>query len=329
MTDYHREGEGISSAGVQELQLKSIKGKNFVWINIDNPTPSILNSLLEMYHFHHLDVEDCISKTQLPKIDEYKDYLFIILHFPRYLKEKKFSIPSQVGIFLGRDFLVTVHSGELKPINRIFQNCKKDEEAHDEYMGGSPTFLLYEIVHALIENIMLMLRRVISEIEEIEDKVFDEKTDAVREVTELRHNIANIRRVVSSLRVVVHDLEKMIHKFSNGDIGVYFSDLSDYIDKAWAILEECKETIEIYKDTDFIISSDRTNKILALLTIVFTLSIPATILGTFFGMNVNVPGGTGNPWTFMGPYTTFWVIVIVSILPVFLMYIVFKRLRWL
>ncbi|MDI6729094.1 MAG: magnesium transporter CorA family protein [Thermodesulfovibrionales bacterium] len=329
MTDYHREGEGISSAGVQELQLKSIKGKNFVWINIDNPTPSILNSLLEMYHFHHLDVEDCISKTQLPKIDEYKDYLFIILHFPRYLKEKKFSIPSQVGIFLGRDFLVTVHSGELKPINRIFQNCKKDEEAHDEYMGCSPTFLLYEIVHALIENIMLMLRRVISEIEEIEDKVFDEKTDAVREVTELRHNIANIRRVVSSLRVVVHDLEKMIHKFSNGDIGVYFSDLSDYIDKAWAILEECKETIEIYKDTDFIISSDRTNKILALLTIVFTLSIPATILGTFFGMNVNVPGGTGNPWTFMGPYTTFWVIVIVSILPVFLMYIVFKRLRWL
>lgn len=211
MTDYHREGEGIISlARVQELQLKSIKGKNFVWINIDNPTPSILNSLLEMYHFHHLDVEDCISKTQLPKIDEYRDYLFIILHFPRYLKEKRFSIPSQVGIFLGRDFLVTVHSGELKPINRIFRKCKEDEETNEEYMRGSPTFLLYGIIHALIENIMLMLHRVISEIEGVEDKVFDEKVDAVREVTELRHNIANIRRVVSSLRVVVHDLEKMI-----------------------------------------------------------------------------------------------------------------------
>lgn len=329
MTNYQREGESISSAGVQELQLKAIKGKNFVWINIDTPTPSILNSLLEMYHFHHLDVEDCISKTQLPKIDEYKDYLFIILHFPRYLKEKRFSIPSQVGIFLGKDFLVTVHSGELKPINRIFQNCKEDEEAHDEYMGDSSTFLLYEIVHALIKNIMLMLRKVIVEIEDIEDKVFDEKTDAVREVTELRHNIANIRRVVSSLRAVVHDLEKMIQKFSNGDIDVYFSNLSDYIDKAWALLEECKETIEIYKDTDFIISSDRTNKILALLTIVFTFSIPATILGTFFGMNVSVPGGTDNPWTFWGPYTSFFVIVIASILPVFLMYVVFKRLRWL
>ena len=322
MTDYH-------AAGVEGLQLNSIKGKKFVWINIDNPTPSILNFLLELYHFHHLDVEDCISKVQLPKIDEYKDYLFIVLHFPRYLKEKRFSIPSQVGIFLGRDFLVTVHSGELKPINRIFQRCKEDDDTHEEYMGNSPTFLLYEIIYSLIENIMLMLRKVMTEIEEIEDKVFDEKVDAVREVTELRHNIANIRRVVSSLRVVIHDLEKRVQKFSNGDMGVYFGDLADYVDKAWALLDECKETIEIYKDTDFIISSDRTNKILALLTIMFTFSIPVTIVGTFFSMNINMPGTINNPWTFWGPYTTLIIVLIASIAPVFLMYIVFKRLRWL
>jgi magnesium transporter len=322
MTDYY-------TAGVEGLQLNSIKGKNFVWINIDTPTPSILNSLMGLYTFHHLDIEDCISKTQISKVDEYRDYLFIILHFPRYLKEKRFSILSQVGIFLGKDFLVTVHSGELKPINRIFQNCKEDEEVYEEYMGGSPTFLLYEIVHALIQNIMLMLRKVISEIEGIEDKVFDEKADAIREVTELRHNIANMRRVVFSLRGVIHDLEKRIQKFSNDDMGVYFSDLSDYIDKAWALLEECKETVEIYKDTDFIISSDRTNKILALLTIMFTFSIPATIVGTFFGMNINMPGSINNPWTFWGPYTTLIIVLIASIAPVILMYIVFKRLRWL
>ncbi|WP_333654468.1 magnesium transporter CorA family protein [Dissulfurispira sp.] len=322
MTDYH-------AAGVEGLQLNSIKGKNFVWINIDTPTPALLNSLLSLYPFHHLDVEDCISKTQLPKIDEYKDYLFIILHFPRYLKEKRFSIPSQVGIFLGRDFLVTVHSGELKPINRIFQRCREGDDAYEEYMGTSSTFLLYGIIHALIENIMLMLRRVISEIEDIEDKVFDEKTDAVREVTELRHNIANMRRVVFSLKGIIHDLEKRIHKFSNGDMGVYFGDLGDYIDKAWAILEECKETVEIYKDTDFIISSDRTNKILSFLTILFTFSIPFTLLGTLYGMNVSLPGGVDRQWTFWGPHTTFFIILLAAFLSVALMYIIFKKRRWL
>lgn len=273
MADYRRKGESISLAGLENLQLKSIKGDNFVWINIDTPTTALMNSLLSLYPFHPLDVEDCLSKTQIPKIDEYKDYLFIILHSPRYLKEKKFSIPSQVGVFLGRDFLVTVHSGELKPINRIFQKCKEDEEKYEEYMRGSPTFLLYRIIHALIENIMLMLRRVISEIEDIEDKVFDDKVDAVREITELRHNIANMRRVVFSMRSVIHALEKKIH--------------------------------------------------------VFTFSIPATVAGTFYGMNVNIPGGLNDPWTFWGPYTTFIIVLIASIVPVILMYIVFKRLRWL
>lgn len=314
---------------LEEMQLNSIKGKKFVWINIDNPTPVLLNSLLELYSFHRLDVEDCISKIQLSKIDEYKDYLFIVLHFPRYLKEKRFSISSQVGIFLGRDFIITVHSGELKPISRIFQKCNEDDNALEEYMGGSPTFLLYQIIHALIENIMIMLSKVISEIEEIEDKVFDEKVDAVREVTELRHNIANMRRVNFSLKDVIHDLEKKVQKLSNDDIGVYFGDLGDYIDKVWAILQECRETIEIYKDTDFIISSDRTNKILAVLTIMFTFSIPVTVIGALYGVNVNVPGGENSPWTFWGAYTTFWIILIVSIVPVFFMYIVFKRLQWL
>jgi len=314
---------------LEEMQLNSIKAKNFVWINIDNPTLAMLNSLLEVYPFHSLDVEDCISKVQLPKIDEYKDYLFIVLHFPRYLKEKRFSIPSQVGIFLGKDFIIIVHSGELKPISRIFQKCKEDNDTLAEYMGSSATFLLYQIIHALIENIMIMLSKVISEIEEIEDKVFDEKVDAVREVTELRHNIANMRRVVFSLKDVIHDLEKRVQKFSNDDIGVYFGDLGDYIDKVWAILQECRETIEIYKDTDFIISSDRTNKILAVLTIMFTFSIPVTVIGALYGMNVNVPGGENSPWIFLGAYTTFWIILILSIVPVFFLYIAFKRLQWL
>ncbi len=314
---------------LEEMQLNRIKGEKFIWINIDNPTPVLLNSLLELYPFHSLDVEDCISKIQLSKIDEYKDYLFIVLHFPRYLKEKRFSIPSQVGIFLGRDFIITVHSGELKPISIIFQKCKEDDDTLAEYMGNSPTFLLYRIIHALIENIMIMLKKVISEIEEIEDKVFDEKVDAVREVTELRHNIANMRRVVFSLKDVIHDLEKRVQKFSNDDTSVYFGDLGDYIDKVWAILQECRETIEIYKDTDFIISSDRTNKILAVLTIMFTFSIPVTVIGALYGMNVNVPGGENSPWTFLGAYTTFWIILILSIVPVFFLYIAFKRLQWL
>lgn len=311
------------------VALNSITSRNFIWVNINSPSHELLNELLKSYPFHHLDIEDCLSKTQLPKIDEYNDYLFIILHFPRFLKEKKCSIPVQLSIFLGRDFLVTVHNGELKPVESFFQRCKDEAGTCHEHMGKSPAFLLYKILYALLENLMLMMGKVIFNLEELEEKVFDETMDAVREVTELRHNIANLRRIVFPLKRVIHELEKKIQRFTGEDMEVYFSDLADYIDKAWSVLEECKETIEIYKDTDFIINSNRTNNILTLLTIVFTFSIPVTVVGTFFSMNINMPGTINNPWTFWGPYTTLIIVIILSIIPVIGMYIVFKRLRWL
>lgn len=311
------------------LKASSIKSNSFVWINAESPSSDLLASLLKDYPFHHLDLEDCLSNTQLPKVEEYRGYLFIILHFPRFLKEKKFTVPMQVSMFIGKAFLVTVHNGELKPINRIFTQCSTDDRIRNEYMGKAPAFLLYKMLCAVIDNLMLMMGKVVYELDEIEGKVFDEEVDAVRRVTELRHNIANLRRIILPFKRVLHELEKKIEKLADEDMGIYFSDLSDLIDKVWATLEECKETIEIYKDTDFILGSDRTNKILSFLTIIFTFSIPATVIGAFFGMNVNIPGGPINPWTFLGPYTTFLLVLTASTLPVIFMYIFFKKKRWL
>lgn len=311
------------------LKASSIKGNSFVWINAESPSSELLASLLKDYPFHHLDLEDCLSNTQLPKVEEYSDYLFIILHFPRFLKEKKFTVPMQVSMFIGKAFLVTVHNGELKPINRIFTQCSTDDRILNEYMGKAPAFLLYKMLYAVIENLMLMMGKVVFDLDKIEEKVFDEEIDAARKITELRHNIANLRRIILPFKRVLHELEKKIEKLANEDMGIYFSDLSDLIDKVWATLEECKETIEIYKDTDFIMGSDRTNKILSFLTIIFTFSIPATVIGAFFGMNMDIPGGTNKPWTFLGTYTTFIVTITASLLPVVFMYIAFKKKRWL
>ena len=316
-------------------RLKHVEGGNFVWINIDSPAPEVVRKMPDIYPFHQLDIEDCLSRTQLPKIDEYPDYLFIIVHFPRYLKERRYSVASQVSIFLGRDFLVTIHTGELKPINRLFERCRQDGPSASELLSRSSTFLLYKLLQALAGNLFQMSGKILSNIETIESKVFDEKVEATREVTELRHDIANLRKTVFPLKRVIHDLEKKTERFAAeaGHPGIevvdYFEALADSIDAVWSTIQECKEIIEIYKDTDYIISSDRTNKILALLTIVFTFSIPATVIGTLYGMNVKLPGGAENALTFFGPYTTFILIVSVSVSSVVAMYLIFKKIRWL
>jgi len=320
------------------LDSLSARAGGLTWTNIDRLDADLLHCIQAEYGFHGLDIEDCLSKTQIPKIDEYDDYLFIVLHVPRYLKDKQYSVPIQLSIFLGKDYLVTVHNGELKPLNILFSSYRNtgnimDTMRHDKatcpLSATSPSGLLYTIMYTLVENLLVMGSKILINISDIEPIVFDEHISAVREVTGLRHNIANFRRSVLPLKRVIHEIEKKIGRFTQEDMGDYFGDLSDHIEKVWAVAEECREAIEIYKDTDVIMSSDRTNKILTVLTIMFTFSIPFTLLGTLYGMNVNLPGGNGQSWTFLGPYSTFIIILFASVVPVICMYTIFSRLKWL
>lgn len=122
----------------------------------------------------------------------------------------------------------------------------------------------------------------------------------MREVTLLRRKIADLRRIVFPMRRVLAELAREVNRFSNTDLTKYFSDIQDHVEKLWETLEACK-------DTHFMLSTEKSNKILAILT------IPYTIIGTIYGMNINLPGGieTG-AWAFLGPYTTLIILLIVA-----------------
>jgi magnesium transporter len=121
-----------------------------------------------------------------------------------------------------------------------------------------------------------------------------------------------------------------VQKFSEEDLTLYYDNVNDHIDTVIEILEESRETIEIYKDTDFMLSTEKTNKILAILTILFTLSIPATVIGAFYGMNIALPGemeiGSSQ---FFGPYTTFVILTLLSITSALFMLWYFRKLGWI
>jgi len=182
----------------------------------------------------------------------------------------------------------------------------------------------------LVDDLLHILIKVEGNIDDIEDLVFDEKTSMAKEISMLRREITALRRIVYPLRRTVLVISKEIQRFSAEDLSPYFDDLSDHIGKAIEAVDESKDTINIFKDTDFMLSTEKSNKILAILTILFTLSIPATVVTTFYGMNVNLPGGiqTGQP-TFLGHYTMFIIILIVSLVPVAFMMYWFKRQQWI
>ncbi len=314
-------------------RLEEVNYKELTWINLEKPTQEHMNFLGSRYPFHSLNLEDCLSKVQLTKIDAYEDHLFIVLHFPVMeidSKNNKTIRSSQLSIFLGENYLVTVHQGELEPLLKIFQACKENEEKAQAFMNKGSVFLFYRILDSLVDYLFPLGDYILKELDSIEDKVFDEKIEAIKEVSRMRRNIADLRRIVYPLRRIIDELSLKTRKFSEYDLSNYFDDVKDHVEKIWEILEESKETVEIYKDTDFILSTERTNKILALLTIVFTLSIPASLIASFYGMNINLPGGieTG-PYTFFGPYTTLIIISSISIAIALFMLWIFHRKAWI
>jgi magnesium transporter len=315
-----------------EEKLEVVRNNGLTWIDIQNPTRDMIAKLGEKYSFHELNVEDCLSKIQIPKVDKYKDHIFIILHFPTTDKKtKKTTLRfSQLSIFAGANFLVTVHQGDLKPLEEMFSLCEQNDKLRETYMGKSSGYLLHSIIDVLVDDLLHMLMKVVGNLEDIEDAVFDDKVAVVKEISLLRREITTLRRVVFPLKRIVLEVTKDIQKFSDEDLTQYFNDVGDHIDKVLEVLEGSRETIEIYKDTDFMLSTEKTNEILAVLTILFTLSIPVTIIGTFYGMNMNLPGGiqTGS-WTFFGTYTTMIIVVLITIACTLIMLLYFRRVGWI
>ena len=197
-------------------------------------------------------------------------------------------------------------------------------------MGTSSGYLLHSIIDVLVDDLLHILMKLKGNLDDIEDVVFDDKLSAPREIALLRREITTLRRIVIPLKRIVLDFSKNIQKFSEEDLTLYFDNVKDHIDKVIEVLEESKETIEIFKDTDFMLSTEKSNKILAVLTILFTLSIPVTVVAAIYGMNVDLPGGivTGSP-TFLGEYTSLIFLVIAVTVPAIVMMWYFKRQGWI
>jgi magnesium transporter len=310
--------------------LRQVENGGFTWVDVSSPTRDDMHELGQHFTFHELNLDDSISKIQIPKIDRYANHVFVILHFPIVTLERV-PKPSQLAAFLGPDYLVTVHSEDLKTVTEMFDACEKKQDVRTEVMGKSAGFLYHTLVDALVDDLLNLVRKIVGNIEDIEDAVFDERMPMAREISYLRREVISIRRIVAPMRRTLAELVvKDIKRFSEEDLALYYDDVQDHIDKAIETLDESKDTVEIFKDTDFVHSTNRSNKILAVLTIIFTLSIPASVIGSFYGMNVPLPGGSeAGSWTFFGRYTTFVVIVTISSMSAGAMLVYFHRLEWI
>lgn len=307
----------------EQLNIEELEWSGVTWVNVENATDADTEYLGKRFGFHHLDLDDCLSRIQRPKIDVYPKYIFIVLHFPAYRKELRITAPSQVAIFVGQDYLVTLHNGDLKPLTKFFRECQIDEESREENFSQGAAYIVYRIVDRLVDYCLPIINKISESIEETEDNIFADKgvPRAIEEISMIRRDLISFRRIIWPMRAVIGTLESKIRKFSKVDLTIYFDDTVDHIDKIWDGLDEYKEVIEGLHDTHDSMASNRLNNMLRVLTILATIGAVMTVIASFYGMNVILPGERG-------PLTWVWLFVGMLVVMVGMLYY-FRRKRWL
>ncbi len=258
------------------------------WTDIKKPTTQDIERLREHYPFFHpLDLEDCLSKIERPKIDEYENYLFIVMHFPVFNKVTRRLERSEVDVFIGHGFLVTVSDGTLRTLVEDFAHCQKDEGIKGQFMGRGSYYLLYMLIDDLVDYCFPILDKENQNIEGIDERIFDGNAkEIVRDISIVRRNLINFRRTIKPQIQIMASLERKDWEFLRGDLDVYWGDVSDHTVQIWERLEDLWDVIEGLSETIESITSHRINEVMKILTIFSVIMLPLSVISGIYGMNL-------------------------------------------
>jgi magnesium transporter len=313
----------------QKPNVETVSGEGLRWVKIDRPSALEWGWLEEHFEFHGLDLEDVLSRNERPKIDEYPDYLFIVLHFPVFDPSVRRLNAGELDIFVGEDFLITIPNQPLQPVEYLFERCRAKEELRDQIFSRGSGYLLYRIVDDGFDYCFPMLRKIENKLDALEQDIFSGRSEeVVRDISNAKQEIINFRKVIRPQRPVLRDLEGVKGRFlaPDFDLEIYFDDIVDAHERIWDLLETYKEVVEGLEDTNESVISHRVNDVLRVLTAISVIVLPLTMIASVFGMNVGLPGG-GDPAD--GFSVSFLVIVLVMVGILVGMVTYFRRRGWL
>ncbi len=293
-------GEALARA---EPRLEELTANGLTWIHLSAPTQDEAAGLSERFGWHPLDLEDVLSRRERPKVDEYPDYLFAVLHFPAYDKAIQRLNAAELDVFLGHNYVVTLPNVELLPVTRLFGRCADDDELRGQLFGKGSGYLLYHVLDDLFDYCFPILDKIGHKLSALEDDVFEERAEAVvRDISNAKQEIISYRKIIKPERSTLRVLERQIVRFLPEDLELYFDDIVDRVERIWDLLDNYKEVVEALESTNEQVISHRQNDVLRVLTVFSVILLPLTLIASVFGMNVHFPGfetGSGF-WVILG-----------------------------
>jgi magnesium transporter len=267
---------------IEALRLVRADKGLVLWVDLDNPTDEEVKAVLEgVFQFHPLAIEDCVTPSSLPKVEDYEDYLFMVMHAVDFTRTEKFNT-AELNLFLGKDYLVSFHRTSLKSVAAVVDRCVKATGV----VARGPDRLAHQLLDSLVDLYKPVIQELRGELEDIEVTVMERSSpDLTSELIAVRSEINHLRQIVRPQRDVINKLAHGESKLIRTVMLPYFRDLRDDLVRIDETAAGFADQLLISFDLYLSRSGFEANEGIKVLTALTALSLPSMLVGTWYGMN--------------------------------------------
>ncbi len=292
-----------------------------LWLDLENPSEEDLDKIRKEFKLHPLAIEDASHKHQRPKIDQYENFFFVVFYIINFDEQKQDLDVYEIDIFLGENFLITVHEGHTNEMKEVEERWRRNVKQLEWGIG----VLLYSLLDTIVDNYFPIVDRLVDESEELENSLF---TGEIRQrvftqkLLQLKKHFLSLRRIASPERDVLNILTNRDEPLLDIHVLVYFRDIYDHISRFSDTVDLYRDQITTMMDANLSIVSNDLNKIVRTLTGASIILMVDSLFASIWGMNfVNIP----ELHLYYGYYLALTFMVVVSII----LYFFFRRINWL
>src|SRR5258706_6815959 len=263
----------------------------FLWVDLENSTPEENKFVLEdVFHFHPLSIEDCVMVSPSPKVEEYSPkegdrfspYLFIVVHAVDYSRTDGVFATRELDFFLGKNFLVTYHTGPLKPVSLTEEQAVKATM----HIARAPDRVAHTLLDAIVENYKPALDELSIEISELEQQALQNPCkQTLNKILQVKKEVLHLRQIMGPQREVFARFARGEFKLIRAHMVPYYRDVYDALfhisELAQGYTDSLTGILQIYLN----MSSNQTGEVVKLLTMITIITTPLMMVGTWYGMN--------------------------------------------
>jgi len=322
---YGKDGVLRADLSLEAISAARQSADGLLWLDLYDEPPAQCEPILrDVFGFHPLAVDDALAESHHPKVDDWGEYLLVVLHSIVFAAAADPQVYTQeLDVFLGRSYVITYRTEPIAAMDRVWELCQRDVR----HIQHGPDHLLYKLADEVVADYMPAVESIDEAIDRIEDDLFDGASTTVPgEIFRLKRGLLHLRRIIAPQREVLNKLARGDFPLILDDDRVFFRDVYDHLVRLYDITESLRDLVASVLDSYLSVINNRMNDVMKTLTVIATLFMPLSFVASFFGMNFFGPVAHLPHWTDRPALIA--TLVLMALIPM-AMYLWMRRRRWM